>query len=136
VRAPTVWEEGRLSGSRVVRLAVLTTAAVTAVDLVLGHTLGLLFDVGFVLVVLAAALAVRPQDFFAVSVLPPLLLLVVCAALALVDHTAVADPGDGVVQSLLSGLVRHAIALGAGYALALCILGMRTKVLHRRGALT
>ena len=73
--APTLWEEGHLTGSRVIRLSVLAGLLVLAVDLLLGPELSLLFDLGFVVLCVTAALAVRPADFFVVAVLPPLLLL-------------------------------------------------------------
>ena len=45
----------------------------------------MLFDVAFVLVCVAAALAVRPRDFFVIGVLPPLLMAGTVAVLALLD---------------------------------------------------
>ena len=76
VSAPTLWEEGRMAGSRVMRLAVagrLWSCSPwtwrSAASSPYSST-----SVSCCICV-AAALAVRPRDFFHVGVLPPLLLL-------------------------------------------------------------
>lgn len=121
-----------MSGSRTTRLAVLLCVLLVAADIAVTDRLDLAFDVGFVVVCVAAALAVRPRDFFSIGVLPPILLLVVCALLALGRRSAVADPGDGFVQGVISGLAHHAGALATGYALCLAVLAMRHRVIRRR----
>ncbi|ROR92295.1 DUF6542 domain-containing protein [Nocardioides aurantiacus] len=131
--APTLWEEGQLSGSRVVRLAVLAGLLVLAVDLLLGPELSLLFDLGFVALSVAAALAVRPSDFFPVAVLPPLLLLGLVLLAALVEPGWVALPEDTVVQAVVSGLAHRAGGLAAAYALVLAVLVIRMRVQARHG---
>lgn len=131
--APTLWEEGQLSGSRVVRLAVLAGVLVLAVDLLLGPGLSLLFDLGFVVLCVGAALAVRPSDFFPVAVLPPLLLLGLVLLASLVEPGWVALPEDTVVQAVVSGLAHRAGGLAAAYALALTVLVIRMRVLARHG---
>ena len=132
VSAPTLWEEGRLSGSRTTRLSLLACFVLVCLDLLATRRLDVLFDIGFGLVCVAAALAVRPQDFFSAGVLPPLLLLVVCAALSLLYRPAVAAVDDGYVQGLVTGLADHAAALAAGYSLCLAVLGVRHRVIGRR----
>lgn len=127
-----MWEEGRLSGRRVTRLSVLAVVLLAALDLAITRQLGTVFDVGFVLICVAAALAVRPRDFFRVGVLPPLLLLGLVLALAVVHRSWVADAQDGLVQAVVSGLTHTATGLGVGYLLALAVLGMRQRVLGRR----
>jgi len=121
-----------MSGSRTTRLAVLACVLLVGADLVVTGRIDLVFDVGFVAVCVAAALAVRPRDFFTIGVLPPILLLVICALLSLVRRPAVADPGDGLVQGLITGLAHHAGALSAGYALSLGLLAMRQRMIRRR----
>jgi hypothetical protein len=121
-----------MAGSRVTRLAVLLGLLVIALDLaVFGH-LNLVFDIGFVLICLGAALAVHPRDFFGVGVLPPLLLLGLVTLVALVHRDWVADPGDGLVQAVVSGLAHRASALLTGYLLVLAVLGMRQRVRTKR----
>ena len=75
-----------MSGSRVTRLAVAAALVVLALDLAISHQLDFIFDIGFVLVCVGAALAVHPRDFFHVGVLPPLLLLGLISLVAIV-HT-------------------------------------------------
>jgi len=128
VSAPTLWEEGRLSASRVVRLSILAGLLVLALDLAINHRPTLLFDVGFVAICVGAALAVRPRDFFTVGVLPPLLLLGLVTLIALVDRDWVAEPGDGLVQAVVSGLAHRATGLTVAYALTLLVLVIRQRV--------
>ena len=84
---------------------------VLALDLAIIGRLTLLFDIGFVLLCVGAALAVHPRDFFHVGVLPPLLLLGFIALLALVHRGWIAEAGDGLVQAVVSGLAHRASAL-------------------------
>ena len=128
----TLWEEGRHPGRLVVGAATVALVAVVLVSLLLGR-LGLFFDLAFVVVCVAAALAVRPQDFFTVGVLPPLLLAATVTVVAIVDPAAVARPEDAVAQAVVSGLAHHAIALVIGYALTLGVLALRQVALRHDG---
>jgi hypothetical protein len=119
----------------VVTLSVLIVVAVSWVDLLLTDTLSLIFDVAFVLLCLAAALAVRPRDFFTVGVLPPPLMLGTVTLLALTARSAVADEVDSVVQAVVSGLAHHAGALVTGYALTLGVLALRQVAVRNTGRL-
>lgn len=133
-RAPTLWEEGRQPGRQVVLVAAVTALAVVGLDLALTGAITLLFDVAFVLICLAAVLSVRPRDFFGVGVLPPLLMLSTVLILAVAARGAIADPGDGLIQAVVSGLAHHAGALVVGYGLTLGILAVRQVVASNRGA--
>ena len=64
--------------------------------------------------VVVVALLVRPQDFFTVGVLPPLIMLVVFVVLGISHKVAIARDSDGLVQAVITGLSHHAVALGAG----------------------
>jgi hypothetical protein len=119
----------------VTHVAVLAAAGLVALDLALTHGISWVFDVGFVLLCVAAALTVRPRDFFPVGVLPPLLMAAVVLVLALFVRTAIADAEDGLVQSFVSGLAHHAGALVAGYGLTLLVLALRQVALHNAGSL-
>lgn len=110
-------------------LALLLTA--TAVDLVLSEGLGLFYDLAFVTLCVGAALAVRPEEFFPVGVLPPLAMLLVVLLLGISDPGAVARPGDGFVQATVVGLSHHALALVFGYAACLVLLLARRTFLAR-----
>lgn len=123
-----------MSGSRVTRLAVLVGVLAVALDLAIHARLTPVFDVVFVLLCLGIALSVRPQDFFRVSVLPPLLLLGLVLLVALAHRAWVADAGDGLVQAVVSGLAHRATALMTGYLLVLAVLAVRQRVRrHHRG---
>lgn len=118
-----------MSGRRVTRLAATLGLFAVALDVLVTGRLSLVFDLLFVAICVAAALAVRPNDFFGVGVLPPLLLLGLVGLLAVAHPIAVADPGDAPVQAAVSGLARHASALLIGYLLVLGVLAMRQHVL-------
>ncbi|GAB3996063.1 hypothetical protein GCM10028771_25510 [Nocardioides marmoraquaticus] len=128
VSAPTLWEEGRLSASRVVRLAVLAGVMTLVLDVLVNGRLTALFDVGFVLVSLASVLAVRPRDFTSIALLPPLALLGFVGVLALVDTAYVAEAVDGWAQAVVSGLTHRATGLAVAYALVLAVIVIRTRV--------
>ena len=121
-----------MAGSRVTRLAVLFGLLALSVDLAINGSLTLIFDVVFVLLCLAAALAVHPRDFFGVGVLPPLLLLGFITLVAMVHRTWIADPGDGLIQAVVSGLAHRASGLLTAYLLVLAVLAMRQRVRMRR----
>jgi hypothetical protein len=106
---------------------------VVIADLLVTGGLTLLFDAAFVLVCVAAALAVRPRDFFVVGVMPPLLMAGTVLVLAVVAPGAVADPRDGIIQALVSGLAHQAGALVTGYVLALAVLALRQVALKNSG---
>jgi len=116
-----------MSGSRVTRLSVLAGLLLLAIDLAINRHLTLVLDIGFVLICVGAALAVRPRDFFQVGVLPPLLLLGLVTLVALVQRDWVADAGDGLVQAVVSGLAHHSAALVCGYTLCLATLFARQR---------
>jgi hypothetical protein len=132
VSAPTLWEEGRWSGRRVTRLSMLIATLLVALDVTATGRLERIFDSGFVVLCVGMALAIRPQDFFRVGVLPPMLLLGICLLLGLGHRAAIAGAHDGFIQSVISGLAHHSGPLLAGYALALAVLGIRARVARRR----
>jgi len=131
----TLWEEGRRPGPLVTLAAGLLVLAAVLLDLQVSTDLGLLFDVVFVLVCIGAALAVRPRDFFMLGVFPPLLMAVTVTLLAVLTRGSVADPSDGLLQALVSGLAHHARALVAGYALTLAVLALRQVAIRNAGTI-
>jgi hypothetical protein len=116
----------------VVALGLALALTVGALDVGIGGRVGLVFDVAFVGVCLVVALLVRPEDFFTVGVLPPLIMLTVFALLAASRPVTIADRDDGVVQAVVTGLSQHAVALGVGYAACLLCLAVRDRVLRSR----
>ena len=131
----TLWEEGTRPAATVIRTALLAMLVATVLSLLFGNRIGVFFDLVFVVVCVGAALLVRPQDFFAIGVLPPLLLGFVAVVLTVVDRAAVAKAGDPVVQAVVSGLAHHALALVIGYALTLLVLALRQVALRNHGTL-
>jgi hypothetical protein len=121
-----------MAGSRVTRLAIWGCVPVLALDLAINGRLTLIFDLGFVVLCVGAALAVRPKDFFQVGVLPPLLLLGLITLVALVHTPWVAAPGDALIQAVVSGLAHRASGLLTAYLLALAVLAIRQRVLRQR----
>jgi hypothetical protein len=128
---PSYFWNGETSGSEVVALcsALVLTAATVEISLV-GH-LRLFFDLCFVLVCLAAAVMVRPRDFFTVGVLPPLLMFGTMLIVALNGPRVIATAHDSVVQAVITGLAHHSLALFAGYAVCLGMLLARQRLTPR-----
>lgn len=121
-----------MSGSRVTRLAVLAGVLVLALDLLVFRHPTVVFGLGFVVICVAAALAVRPRDFFVVGVLPPLLLLGLMTAAALLHPAWVGRRTDGALQAIVSGLADRATALLSAYLLTLAVLAVRQQVRRKR----
>ena len=115
-----------------VALGVALTLTVAALDVGIGGRVGLFFDLAFVCVCVVVALLVRPQDFFTVGVLPPLIMLVVFVVVGISHRVAIARDSDGLVQAVITGLSHHAVALGAGYAACLVCLAVRDQFTRGR----
>ena len=125
----TLWEEGREPGRQVVALGLALALTAVVLDQVIFGRVGVFFDVCYVLICVAMALAVRPEDFFTIGVLPPLLMVGVFTLLGATRPDVIADPSDGVIQAVVAGLGHHAAALVVGYGLCLAILAVRHRVL-------
>jgi hypothetical protein len=111
----------------VVALGLALTLTVVALDVSIGGRVGLFFDLAFVAVCLAVAMLVRPEDFFTVGVLPPLIMLVVFVVVGISHRVAIAREHDGLAQAVVTGLSHHAVALGVGYGLCLLCLTLRDQ---------
>ena len=131
----TLWEEGRHPGALVVSGVAVALGVAVLLQLAVGDRLGWFFDLVLVAVCLGAALLVRPRDFFAVGVLPPLALGTTVLVVTAVDRGAVARGSDGVLQAFVSGLAHHAVALAVAYALTLGVLGLRQVAMRNQGQL-
>ena len=130
----TLWEEGRESGREVVALGFALALTVVIVDVATSVRVGVLFDLCFVTLCVALALAVRPRDFFVVGVLPPLLMGGLFMLLGITTPSSIGHPDDGMVQATVSGLSHHSVALITGYALCLAVLFVRQRVVAIREA--
>jgi len=129
-RARTLWEEGTRPGRQVVQVGAAVVFAAAVIETVAFDDVGILFDVAFVATCVVMALAVRPEDLFAICIAPPPMMVGVFWLLGLVAPGSLADPGDGTLQSLITGMAHHASALLFGYALCLACLGIRRSWLQ------
>ena len=129
--SPSVWTHGREPGRQVVVLGVAVALTVVVLDLLLVGEISLFFDLWFVVLCLALAVWVRPDGFFTIGVLPPLMMAGVFALVGAVSPEAVAHPDDSVVQAVVSGLATHSGALVAGYLLCLGTLLLRQRSRRR-----
>ena len=129
--ARTLWEQGREPGRQVVALGAALALTAVVIDVGLVGRVSLFFDLCFVTMCVGLALAVRPTDFFTVGVLPPLIMVGVFALLGLARPAVIAEPGDGVIQAVISGLSHHSGALVAGYLLCLACLETRRRISQR-----
>ncbi len=120
---------GRESAPSLAALVLAVCLTLVVFETVLRDQVGLLFDLGFVILCIAIAWLVRPGDFVVVGLLPPLALIVVFGLLGLTSPGLVAHPDDGLVQAIVSALGHHRLALFAGYALCLATLGIRARQL-------
>ncbi|MEZ5092052.1 DUF6542 domain-containing protein [Nocardioides sp.] len=127
----SVWTHGRESGPQVVVLGVAVALTVVVLDLALVGELSQFFDLWFIVLCLGLAVLVRPDGFFTVGVLPPLMMAAVFALVGAVSPEAVAHADDSVIQAVVSGLATHSSALVAGYVLCLGTLLLRQR--SRRG---
>ena len=75
----SVWTYGRESGPQVVVLGVAVALTVVVLDLALVGELSQFFDLWFIVLCLGLAVLVRPDGFFTVGVLPPLMMAAVFA---------------------------------------------------------
>jgi hypothetical protein len=127
----TVWTDGIEPGRQAVALGIAVALSVVAFDVLLVGALSFFFDLSFVVLCLGLALVVRPDDFFTVGVLPPLIMVGLFALLGIVAPGAVAHPDDGVVQAVVTGLAHHSGALVSGYVLCLGTLALRHRTASR-----
>lgn len=127
----TLWEEGREPGRQVVALGAALALSAVVIDVAVVGRISLFFDLCFITLCVALALAVRPTDFFTVGVLPPLIMVGVFTLLGFTRPEVIADPRDGVIQAVVSGLSHHSVALVVGYLLCLVCLALRQRMAQR-----
>jgi Domain of unknown function (DUF6542) len=135
---PSEWSEGAewasegLTGRAVVVIALVPAAGCAALDLALtSGRLTFFFDLCFVVICLATAMAVRRRDLFTAGVLPPLVFAGVIAVLAFAEPQAF-QSAPGVDKVFLTGLADHAGGLVGGYAATLSTIAARVTAPQRR----
>ncbi len=119
-------------------LVVVLLSAATALEVWLSDRLGLFFAACFVLTVLTAALLVRTDGFYAVGVLPPLLMLAILLAVAWTTPQAIQAHGlaeqAGTLQRVIAGVVSHATPLAIGHGLVLLVIAARIRAAPAHGS--
>lgn len=129
--APAGLAQRDLGPRRAVALAVASLAVLTALDLVTDGRLGIVFSVGFVLVVATIPLAVDARSLLPAGVVPPVLLTVFVGAVVLVSPGAVPvdglPPDTGWFGRTLTGTIDRGVTLLVGHGLAL--VGIVARIL-------
>ena len=133
--SPTLWVQGDHPGRLVLRATTLLLLVVVGLNLLTTGSLGLGFDLVFVLVCALSALWVRPRDFFMIGVFPPIFLGAVVVVLGIADPGAVARASDNAGQAVVSGLAHQAQTLVIGYGLTLAVIALRQVAIRNDGRL-
>lgn len=117
-----------LTAKGAVLAACIAMAVILLLDLADGD-LGLLYSVGFVLVVVTAPLSVDVRSLLPTGVLPPALLIGSLLAVVLLAPSAL--PADDLAKDasalarLIAATLDHGMTLAIGYALALGVIALR-----------
>ncbi len=104
-------------------------AVVTALDVLTDQRLGIVFSVGFVLVVATVPLAIDVRSLLPAGVLPPVLLVAAVALVVALAPEAVRvdglPPDTGWFGRTLTGVVDRGVTLLIGHGLALALVVVR-----------
>ncbi len=127
-RTPARMARHDLTARHAIIAACLAMTAIVLLDLMDGR-LGLLYSVGFVLIVVTAPLSVDVRSLFPTGVLPPTLLIGSLLAVCLIDPSAVRvtglAPDASLVARMIAGTIDHGMTLFVGHGLALVIITLR-----------
>lgn len=127
-RTPAGLAAQDLTTRGMVTLAVVTMAGITALDLIDGR-IGVIFSLGFVLVVVTTAMAVDVRELFPAGVLPPVLLFATLLLLSIGFASAVAvegaDADAGLITRFLGAVIDHGLTLVVGHGLAIAVIVWR-----------
>ncbi|AWB93075.1 hypothetical protein C3E78_13150 [Aeromicrobium chenweiae] len=117
-----------LSAGQVLVASCVAMAAVVLLDLMDGR-LGLLYSVGFVLIVITAPLSVDVRGLFPTGVLPPVLMIVSLLAVCLFEPDAIQVNGmakdASTIARLIAGTIDHGLTLVIGHGLAIVLIALR-----------
>jgi hypothetical protein len=109
----------------IIAAAGAATLLFAVLDVALTGRVGLVFDMGFVIVCVTAALGFRPTDLYPAAVMPPLLFAATVGSVAVVAPATLVGQADGFGQGFMGGLAHNAGWLAAGYAGSLLTLAGR-----------
>lgn len=132
---PTLWMQGHHPGPLVLRATTMLLLAVVGLNYLATSTLGLGFDLVFIVACAVIALWVRPRDFFMIGVFPPIFLGAVVIVLGIADPGSVARASDNAGQAVVSGLAHQAQTLVIGYGLTLALIALRQVAIRNDGRL-
>lgn len=117
-----------LSTRRATVLAVCALTVVTILDLLDG-SLGFVFGIGFVLIVITVPLWVSERALFGPGILPPCLMMSAIVIIAIFAPSAIDTSASGgdptLIERVLAGLLNQASALVIGYTGALIVIALR-----------
>lgn len=127
-RTPARMARHDLTARHAIVAACLAMTAIVLLDLMDGR-LGLLYSVGFVLIVATVPLSVDVRNLFPTGVLPPLMLIGSLLAVCVVDPSAIQVTGlaadASLVARMIAGTIDHGMTLFVGHGLALAIITLR-----------
>lgn len=127
--SPAALARRDLSARQAIIIACVAMTAIAILEVVVNGKLGTLFSVGFILIAVTTPLSVDVRALFAPGILPPLLMIGVILAFAVVAPSAI--PADGLATSagtlprLIAGIIDQATALVVGHLLALGVIALR-----------
>ncbi|MET0929923.1 MAG: DUF6542 domain-containing protein [Aeromicrobium sp.] len=108
--------------------ACVAMTAIVLLDLADGR-LGLLYSVGFVLIVITVPLAVDVRTLFPTGVFPPALLIASLLLISQFDPSAIRVAGmaedAGTIARLIASTIDHGFTLVIGHGIALGIIALR-----------
>ena len=117
-----------LSARQAIVASCLAMAAIVLLDLADGR-LGLLYSIGFVLIVITVPLAVDVRGLFPAGVFPPVLLIGSLLLVCLFEPAAIRVAGmaddPGTFARLIAATIDHGVTLVIGHGLALGIIALR-----------
>ena len=117
-----------LSARQAIVVSCLAMAAIVLLDLADGR-LGLLYSIGFVLIVISVPLAVDVRGLFPAGVFPPVLLIGSLLLVCLFEPAAIRVAGmaddPGTFARLIAATIDHGVTLLIGHGLALGIIALR-----------
>jgi TRAP-type C4-dicarboxylate transport system permease large subunit len=116
------------SARQAIVVACVAMTVIMLLDLMDGR-LGLLYSVGFVLIVITVPLSVDVRALFPAGVFPPALLIVSLLAVCLFDASSIQVEGmakdAGTVARLIAATIDHGLTLLIGHGIALGIIALR-----------
>lgn len=117
-----------LTARQAITAACVAMGAIVLLDL-MDDRLGLLYSVGFVLIVITVPLSVDVRALFPAGLFPPVLLIVSLLLVCQFEPSAIRVEGmakdAGTIARLIAATIDHGVTLVVGHGLALGIIALR-----------